>query len=200
MVFPSAPPERVELAGGLALVRPRADLVPSGVRAINASLDHLRPWMAWAAEPATEASLAEVYAAADVAWAERRDFAFVLVDAGDEVRGGSGLHGRLGVDGLEIGYWVHVDLAGRGVATEVARALTTEAFRLPGIERVRIQHAVDNVRSRRVPEKLGFRAAEAIDDPDGRTVQRWLVERADWPGSGGQPAAPSPGARKGRLP
>jgi RimJ/RimL family protein N-acetyltransferase len=183
-VFSAAPPERVELAGGFALVRPSAALVASAVRAINASLDHLRPWMAWAEEPATEEQMAQVYAEGDRAWAERTDFLYVVVDASGEVVGGSGLHPRLGQTGLEIGYWIHVDHAGRGLATEVSRALTTAAFDLPGIERVRIQCRVDNAASSRIPEKLGFaRFPDAASD-DGPPLQQWIVERADWSGEG----------------
>jgi RimJ/RimL family protein N-acetyltransferase len=179
-VFPAAPPERVELPGGLALVRPSTALVPSAVRGINASLEHLRRWMVWAQEPATEEQMAQVYAEGNAAWDARTDFLYVLVDADGEVVGGSGLHGRLGLTGLEIGYWIHVDLAGRGVATEVARALTTAAFAMPGIERVRIQCTLDNARSARVPEKLGFTRLEDRATDDGRPLQQWVVERADW--------------------
>jgi RimJ/RimL family protein N-acetyltransferase len=181
-VFPVAPPDRVELPGGGALVRPSAALVASAVRAINTSLEHLRPWMAWAQEPATEEQMAEVYADGDRAWSERTDFLYVVVDAGGEVIGGSGLHPRLGPTGLEIGYWIHVDHAGRGLATEVARALTAAAFGVPGIERVRIQCALDNVRSARVPEKLGFTLVGEGEAADGRPLQQWVVERADWHG------------------
>jgi RimJ/RimL family protein N-acetyltransferase len=179
-VFAEAPPEQVELPDGYALVRPRPDLVASAVRAINASLGHLRPWMAWAQEPATEEAIAAVYAEGSAMWDARRDFLYVLVDGDGEVVGGSGLHARLGLTGLEVGYWVHVDHAGRGLATEVARALTTAAFTVPGIERVRIQCSDDNARSARVPEKLGYRPVEPAAEPDGRVVQRWLVERSDW--------------------
>lgn len=183
VVFPAAPPARVELPGGLALVRPRADLVPSAVRAINASLEHLRPWMAWAQAPVTESAIQAVYEDGDAAWSDRTDFLYVLVDAGDQVVGGSGLHSRLGVDGLEIGYWVHVDLVGRGVATEVARSLTSAAFTIPGIERVRIQSAIDNERSARIPQKLGYVCVGEQEVDDGRTLRQWLVERSDWPAS-----------------
>jgi RimJ/RimL family protein N-acetyltransferase len=184
-LFALAPPERVDLPGGLALVRPRPDLVASAVTGINESLEHLRPWMAWAQDPATEEAIAAVYAEADEQWSQRRDFLYVLVEAAtDRVVGGTGLHGRLGTTGLEIGYWVHVDLAGRGVATEVARALTSAAFGVPGVERVRIQCAVDTVRSARVPQKLGYALVsdgEPGEGPcEGIATQQWIVGRESW--------------------
>lgn len=186
-VYASAPPERVEVPGGLALVRPRVELAPSAVAAINASLDHLRPWLAWAADPATLEGIEALYRSGDAGWAERRNFLYVLVDPAGRVLGGSGLHPRSSqapaagigafvpsATALEIGYWVHVDHAGRGIATEVARALTTAAFTVPGITEVRIQHRVDNVRSARIPEKLGFEPIGTATDPAGRVLRQWV--------------------------
>lgn len=184
-VFPSAPPERIELPGGRALVRCRAERADETAAAINASLHHLHPWMVWAAEPATEAGMAVFLAAAEELWAQRRDFAVHLVEGPhDEVIGGGGLHGRLGRHGLEIGYWVHVDRIGQGIATDLARALTHAAFAIDGIERVRIQCEDTNVRSARVPEKLGY-AFLGVSVPDdgpcaGRPTQAWEVTRERW--------------------
>ncbi len=158
---------------------------PQAVAAINASLDHLRPWMAWAQEPATDESLGAFFAEAQAAWDARRDFGYTIVDAADtEVLGGCGLHGRLGPNGLEIGYWVRVDQAGRGLATESARALTDAAFGIPGIELVRIRCEEANVASARVPEKLGY-AFLGVEVPhDGpcasRPTQTWVVARETW--------------------
>jgi RimJ/RimL family protein N-acetyltransferase len=184
-VFAAAPPERIELGRGRALVRWSADRATAAAVAINESLEHLRPWMAWAEEPATEAGLAAVFAAGEELWQRRRDFAYSVVE-GDEERvvGGCGLHGRLDEHGLEIGYWIHVDRIGRGLATEVSRALTDAAFTIPGIERVRIQCDDANVRSARVPAKLGY-ALVTVHVPDegvceGRSTQVWIVERDDW--------------------
>lgn len=183
--FPSAPPERIDLGIGVALVRCRVERVAASVEAINASLEHLRPWMAWAAEPATEAGLATFFAVSEQLWDERHDFGYSIVDRADErVVGGAGLHGRLGAQGLEIGYWVHVDHAGRGLATAVAGALTDAAFAIHGIERVRIRCEDTNVRSARVPAKLGY-AFQGVEVPEdgpcsGRPTQTWLVERAAW--------------------
>ena len=185
--FAAAPPEHLDLALGVALVRAGPDVVASAVESINESLEHLRPWMAWAQTPATAESVGTVYGEAAAAWEARTDFTYVLVEtATGRVIGGSGLHGRLGPHGLEIGYWLHGDWTGRGVATAAVRALTTAAFAVPGIERVRIQCAVDNVRSARVPARLGFRLVHA-DQPGtgpcaGVPTQRWEVERADWTG------------------
>jgi RimJ/RimL family protein N-acetyltransferase len=189
--FPSPPPERIELGGGTALVRCRAERAEAAVTSINASLDHLRPWMAWATEPATDAGMATYLAAAEELWDQCKDFGFLIVDDADgAVLGGCGLHGRLGQHGLEIGYWVHVDHIGRGLATATARALTDAAFAIEGIDLVRIQCEDGNVRSARVPAKLGYEL-QGVSVPDdgpcaGRPTQVWVVSRAFWMTGGAQ--------------
>jgi RimJ/RimL family protein N-acetyltransferase len=185
VTFATAPPERIALGEGTALVRCRVDRAAAAVEAINTSLEHLRPWMAWAEEPATEAAMTTLFAASEAQWDQRSDFSYTIVDGPDEaVIGGCGLHARLGPDGLEIGYWVHVDHGGRGLATAASRALTDAAFAIDGIERVRITCAEDNLRSARVPEKLGYEF-QGLSVPDdgpctGRSTQVWVVQRADW--------------------
>lgn len=184
-IFATAPPGRIELPSGLALVRADPELAAAAARAINASLDHLRPWMAWAAEPATEATLTTFLAGSAERWDKRQEFGYSIVDPSDDaVVGGCGLHGRLGPNGLEIGYWVHADRTGQGIATMAAAALTDAAFAIEGIEVVRIQCEVSNHASARVPERLGYRCVghgQLGEGPcEGRPTQVWLVDRASW--------------------
>jgi RimJ/RimL family protein N-acetyltransferase len=190
--FRSAPPERIDLPLGLALARCDPARTAAAVTAINESLEHLRPWMAWAAKPATEASIGTFFAAATELWDQRKAFEYSIIEASSQaVIGGCGLLGRLGPDGLEIGYWVHVDWAGRGVATAAARALVDAAFEIEGIQRIRIQCEEKNLASARVPEKLGFRfqgLGPGFGPCEGRPTQIWMLERADWAGA----TAPSP--------
>jgi RimJ/RimL family protein N-acetyltransferase len=184
-VFPEAPPARIELSGGRALVRCSPERAAGAARSVNESLEHLRPWMGWAAEPASEASLAVFFATAEQLWAQRRDFGYSIIEGPDErVVGGAGLHGRRDERRLDIGYWVHVDRVGQGLATELSRALTDAAFAIPGIDEVHIECEDRNVRSARVPEKLGFTFV-GVYVPEagvcaGRRTQGWSMQRAGW--------------------
>ena len=184
-VFTVAPPERIGLTGDRALVRVSADRAGALVASVNESLEHLRPWMAWAQEPATEPAMATFLALGEELWDQRRDFAYSIVEGADErVVGGCGLHGRQDEHALDIGYWIHVDRIGRGLATAVTSALTSAAFAMPGIERVRIQCDDRNVRSARVPEKLGFTFQGLNSDcdrhPGREATMNWVVERTEW--------------------
>lgn len=156
--------------------------------AIAASLEHLRPWMPWAAgEPVPAPDRIRWIEQCHRTWAEGGDVVLGMFLADGTVIGGTGLHRRAGPDTLEIGYWVHVDHTNQGYATEASHALTDVAFTLPGIEVVELLHDRDNARSRRVPEKLGFRCrGEVADDgrapaPEGDGVHvSWTVTKADW--------------------
>jgi len=152
--------------------------------AVAASLEHLRPWMAWADDEATTpARLREHLERCDAGWESGSDFAFLTVDPGNgAVVGAAGLHRRIGPRAIEIGYWVHVDHAGRGVATAVAGALTEAALALPDVDRVEIRCDAANVCSAAVPRRLGYRL-DRIEDDDvtapaetGRSMI-WVAER-----------------------
>ena len=58
------------------------------------------------------------------------------------------MHDDVGPGALEIGYWCHIEYAGRGIITRSAVRLTDIAFEpSPGIERVEIHCDKANIRS-----------------------------------------------------
>ncbi len=126
--------------------------------AIDASLAHLRPWMAWAQNEPTDLEAKTTH----VRWSRSRfdagmDFAYGIFNPTEtEVWGGCGLHIRAGAHLREIGYWIHVDQVGKGFATELSAALTKVAFEVDGMSRVEIHCDPKNIASARVPEKLGY--------------------------------------------
>jgi ribosomal-protein-serine acetyltransferase len=172
-------------ADGLEIRRYEREDAPRLHTAIIESIEHLRPWMPWvAAEPLTLEQREElIMGRFDAGWSDETDFGYGLfVD--DLVVGGCGLHRRIGTDGLEIGYWVHVDHIGRGFATAAAGALCSAAFALDGIGHVEIHHDKANARSRRVPEKLGFALVREVPDDIAAPAEigiscEWRLDRPD---------------------
>jgi RimJ/RimL family protein N-acetyltransferase len=126
--------------------------------AVDANLDYLRPWMPWIRfEPTSLDAKVDLLRGFRAKFDTSVDFTYGVFNKSEtEVWGGCGLHRRAGPEVLEIGYWITQTQTGRGLATELARALTTAAFEVDGIDRVEIHHEPANLRSRRVPEKLGF--------------------------------------------
>jgi RimJ/RimL family protein N-acetyltransferase len=154
------------------------------VEAVNDTLDELRPWMPWAQQPSTPEGMAVVVAEAHSAWVEGREFQFVIrEDHGQHALVGCcGLHNRVGVGALEIGYWVRAGHTGQGIATEAARLLTRSAVALDGVERVEIRCDEANVRSSAIPPKVGFRL-ERVErrppDAPGETDHHMVWVRGD---------------------
>jgi RimJ/RimL family protein N-acetyltransferase len=156
--MPTSPPQTLTLPRGVLeqLREGHSDLVSE---AVLASLDHLRPWMPWASvEAAGPAAQRERCRASEELWANGTDYQYALrTDEYGPVIGNFGLHRRVGPDGLEIGYWLHVDYVGQGYATAATAALTQAALALPGIVRVEILTDEGNVRSAAIPQRLGYR-------------------------------------------
>jgi RimJ/RimL family protein N-acetyltransferase len=131
---------------------------PALKEAVDASLEHLRPWMHWATgEPSSLEDTIELLRRFRGLFDTDRDFVLGLFEPDESrVLGGSGLHTRHGPEALEIGYWLRVDAEGKGLASEAAAALTRVAFERCGVDRVEVRVDPANERSQRVPERLGF--------------------------------------------
>ncbi|MER5864868.1 GNAT family N-acetyltransferase [Kitasatospora sp. NPDC002040] len=159
------PPERIALSGGYSLRRRTLADAEQLNAVLLANLEHLRPWMAWAAEAPTLDVTRELARAGVTAWDEGTDFMYLVgLDAQPgSVVGAFGLHGRIGPGALEIGYWVAADHTRRGVATSAAERLTAAALALPGIARVQIHCDEGNLPSAAVPRRLGFRLDRTED-------------------------------------
>ncbi|MFZ4111576.1 MAG: GNAT family N-acetyltransferase [Ilumatobacteraceae bacterium] len=157
---------------------------PALVQAVTESLEHLRPWMPWIKfEPQSVGQREELIATWGDAWENRSEFVMGIF-LGDRVVGGTGLHLRGDVNTVEIGYWVHVDYIGRGIATQVSQALCEAAFAMwPEIDIVEIVHDEANVASGKVPDRLGFQhvfTGQRQPEAPGESgvLYRWEKKRA----------------------
>lgn len=126
---------------------------------ITESLEHLKPWMAWAhnePEPFEEKvkRLKRFRGLFDL----NQDYIYGIFNRQEtKLLGGTGLHTRLGERQLEIGYWIHKDYTNKGLATEAAAALIKVAFEIVHVHRVEIHCDPANHASASIPRKLGFR-------------------------------------------
>src|SRR4051794_37357382 len=130
-------PERIEIGSGLVVRSYTAEDIPQLVDVVNDNLDHLRPFMPWAQQPATvEAQTAwwrSTYEPDDDG--VRHDLALGIYDTDGRLLGGTGFHRRAGPDVVEIGYWLDAASTGRGVMTRVVSALVDVARELDGVRR-----------------------------------------------------------------
>ena len=151
------PPEEVR-SPRLVLRRVHADHAEGIAMAVGASLDYLKPWMAWATRDAAEPRVQRIRVAeADELWESGSDFIYSVLLVPDwTIVGEIGLHRRVGEGGIEIGYWIDARYAGRGLGTEAAGLLTGVALALPGVTRAEIHCDEANLASAAIPRKLGY--------------------------------------------
>jgi RimJ/RimL family protein N-acetyltransferase len=127
---------------------------------VTESLDFLKPWLPWVhAEPEPVEEKVKTLRRFRAEFDLQKDYTYGIFNE-DESRllGGTGLHNRLaGTREFEIGYWIHKDFVGQGLATEAAGALVKVAFSvLRGVHRLEIRNDVSNVPSAAIARKLGF--------------------------------------------
>lgn len=164
---------------------------PLLVNAINESLEHLREWMPWAHhEPESIEEKAARLRRFRGEFDLDQDYLYEIFSQDEsKILGSSGLHTRLGPNALEIGYWIHADYINQGLATEVAAALTKVAFEINQVERVEIHCDPTNIRSARIPEKLGFvleaTLRQRVKSPQGepRDAMIWSMLAEEYPAS-----------------
>ena len=118
-------------------------------RVTTESLAHLLPWMPWAASHDRNAT-AEYVTRSEGEWESDQAYNYAITSGG-AVIGSCGLMRRIGPGGLEIGYWLHPEWTGRGLATMSAAALLRQGFELAEIDRIEIHHDAANQASGAVP-------------------------------------------------
>lgn len=140
---------------------------PLAKLAEDESRDHLRPFMLWAdREPELINEVVDKLRLFRSWFDTGEDFLYGAFskEAPGRCIGGAGLHPRAGKGGMEIGYWIHVDHVRKGIATEIAGALTRAAFEIGRLRWVEIRCASKNLGSAGVPPKLGFTHEATLED------------------------------------
>jgi RimJ/RimL family protein N-acetyltransferase len=173
-----SPPRRIELPGFMMRAWSPGD-APLLQAALTASDAHLRAWTPWVVDGRVPGlSLEERLQRHAAQFAAGQEWVYGLFTTDEsQVLGGCGLYPRIGPRAIEIGYWLAVGQTGRGLATRAAEALTRVAFTDADIAHVEIRCDRRNVASMRVPERLGYHAAD-IDTGEGDEIVAWQLTRA----------------------
>lgn len=159
-------PYRIE-ARRLALVCPDPSLAPLRLQAITRNLERLASFLRLTAPPSLD-EVASDLARRRASFDQGSDalYAVTTLD-GEHYAGDVFVLVRAGHDAREVGYMMFEPFAGRGFATEAARAVIFAAFRALSLTRFDLQYAIGNAASGRVAEKLGFTREGVLR---GRTV------------------------------
>ena len=99
---------------------------------------------------------------------------FIIEKASGDIVGGAGFKGAPDAAGMvEIAYGVVPSRAGRGYATEAARALIHFAASEPRVRTIRAHTRPETNASTRVLAKCGFVHIGSVVDPEDGLVWRW---------------------------
>lgn len=164
---------------------------------IEANRAYLAMWMPWAPKQTREDTLSFLRGTR-LQLAAENGFQMALCEH-DRIIGVAGFHRVDRSDrSASIGYWLAESQQGRGLMSGAVRALLDYAFGTWELKRVEIRADVENLRSRAIPERLGFSYRGLLERAD-LVGERWVdhavytMLASDWssqPGSTG--AGPGP--------
>ncbi len=138
--------------------------------AVDANRKHLSEFLPWVPNMQSVDDFRNYIKRCEFLHAQQEEVSFVIKQ-NDTLVGRIGLHYMNKQNRFaSIGYWLIADAAGKGIITQSCRELITYGFSELGLHRIEIKAAVENHKSRAIPEKLGFkqegilREAEWVND------------------------------------
>lgn len=140
-------------------------------RLVDTNREYLRRWLPWLDSQRSRDDTLTFISSSNERTA-KNECLILGIDHRDRLAGVTGFNhldwaNRLG----DIGYWLAADLQGHGIVTACCRRLLRHAFETIELNRVDIPVAVENARSRAIPERLGFQLDGVLRDAE------WLYDR-----------------------
>lgn len=134
---------------------------------VDANRRHLRPWLPWLDANVAVSDTLQFIQMTQRQFADNTGFVAGIWYCG-EVAGVIG-HNRIDWENRISwpGYWLAEGFQGKGIVTKSCRALINHAFSELNLNRVDIRCAVENSKSRAIPERLGLR-------------QEGVIRQAEW--------------------
>lgn len=135
-------------------------------QAINESIEDLRPWMAFAQENQNEETVEINIRKSYAEFLQREDLRLhiFLKDTGEFI-GSSGLHRiNWSIPKFEIGYWINSRFSKKGYMKEAVEGIVNFALDELRAKRLEIRCDPKNIRSRAIPEKLGFKLEGILEN------------------------------------
>ncbi|HEU5106471.1 MAG TPA: GNAT family protein [Solirubrobacterales bacterium] len=157
---------------------------------VEANRPYLARWMPWAADQDL-AGTERFLAVAEEQFARDDGFQAAIEPEG-ELIGVAGFHAIDWINrNTSLGYWLAEDAQGQGTMTAVVSALLDHAFYEWELHRVEIHCAPENLRSRAIPERLGFREEARLRETElvnggyldsvvyGKLEGEWGIDQSD---------------------
>ncbi|GMQ64664.1 GNAT family N-acetyltransferase [Vallitalea maricola] len=123
---------------------------------INSEREYLREWLPWV-DNTKEIKVVKKYIESGLKQFSNNDGFNCGIWYKGEYAGVIGLIGiNWGHKSTSIGYWLGSKFVGKGIMTKSCRVLIEYVFKELGLHRVEIRCAEENIKSRAIPERLGF--------------------------------------------
>ncbi|MBA2735855.1 MAG: GNAT family N-acetyltransferase [Pyrinomonadaceae bacterium] len=144
-------------------------------KVVRENLAQLKTWMPWAKDDYSIDSAREFIKFNLTEFAKNGSFSASII-LEEKFIGAVGFHNlNLTNKSAHTGYWLAKEAQGKGIMTRCCRVLFNYLFDDVGLNRIQINCNIQNVKSRAIPERLGFKL-EGIH----RQVE-WLNEEfRDW--------------------
>ena len=125
---------------------------------VQNSFDHIREWSNWLKDRDRKVEQTQE-------WIKKNQERYGAGDGYEiGIWYGGAMAGQIGYNYFnnedrrtEIGYWLGKEFQGKGLVTRGCRALIDNAFTNLSLNRVEIRCGTENLKSRSIPEKLGFK-------------------------------------------
>jgi RimJ/RimL family protein N-acetyltransferase len=136
--------------------------------AITASEAELKPWLLFMQKEQSELNTEANIREAHVKFLTRENLRLLifLKDTGQFVGSSSLHHPNWDVPKFEIGYWIDTRYRGNGYMTEAIQGITSYAFNELKARRVEIRCDSLNIKSRAIPERIGFNMEGILRNED----------------------------------
>jgi ribosomal-protein-serine acetyltransferase len=142
----------IEITPNIVLKPISLDMVSDIYNTIDTEREYLRVWLPFVDNTLDE-SVIHAFVSSKL---ETGQIVFTIYD-NDKFIGLIGFHNLDNANRkAEIGYWLSEKAQGKGIITQAVKELLMMAFTELNLNSIRILAAVDNLKSRRIPEKLGF--------------------------------------------
>ena len=121
------------------------------------SINELRKYMPWVNEIPSILDTQNNIENAIKLIEKNEDIRFLIFSKNNDFIGSSGLH-RINwrIKKAEIGYWIKTSQSGNGLMTEAVNAIMNYGINQLSLKRIEIICSGSNIKSRRIPERLGF--------------------------------------------
>lgn len=150
---------------------------------VDKNREFLRQWLPWL-ETATKPSDTKEFIEAQLLRFQRGEALHVTIFHRGKISGVLGYDRIDQVNGIgHMGYWLAQEYNGNGIMTRSVKNLIELGFEYYSLNRIEIRCAVHNIKSRAIPERLGFqqegtirRALKAYGEYVDHVVYGLLVE------------------------